>query len=145
MRVAQVLVGVTAQSLSAVVDVVTLPQLRVLVMIAGRGPLNINTVARALGVHPSNATRACDRLVTAGLLDRRDSPTDRRNVSLALTQGGRDLVASMVVQRREAITRVLERMSPAHRSSVEPVMGAFADAAGEGAVVGAWAMGWPST
>ncbi len=138
------LVGVTAQSLSAIEDVVTLPQLRVLVMISSRGPLNINAVAQALGVHPSNATRACDRLVTAGLLDRRDSPADRRNVSLDLTSAGRDLVASMVAHRRAVITEVLERLPPARRGDVEAVMRSFADAADEGAVAGAWTMGWPT-
>jgi DNA-binding MarR family transcriptional regulator len=144
MRAAQVLVGVAAQSVSAVEEVVTLPQLRILVMISSRGPLNLNAVARALGVHPSNATRACDRLVSAGLLDRRDSPTDRRNVSLDLTVAGRDLVSSMMADRREAITRVIQRIPPAQRRALQKVMGAFADAAGEDTVAGAWTMGWPS-
>ena len=102
------LVGVTAQSVSAVEDVVTLTQLRVLVLISSRGPLNLNAVAQAMGVHPSNAPRACDRLVNAGLLDRRDSPSDRRNVSLDLTPAGRELVQTMVAHRRDAIAQVLQ-------------------------------------
>src|SRR5689334_23908448 len=80
MLAARALVGISAQSLADVDDVVTPPQLRVLVMIASRGPSNLGAVARSLGVHPSNATRACDRLVTAELLDRRDDPADRRNL-----------------------------------------------------------------
>jgi DNA-binding MarR family transcriptional regulator len=38
-------------------------------MLASQGPLNLNTVARGLAVHSSNATRACDSLVASGLLD----------------------------------------------------------------------------
>jgi len=58
MLAAHALAGITAQSVAEVEDQVTPPQLRVLVLIAGPGPLNLNTLARALGVHPSNATRA---------------------------------------------------------------------------------------
>ena len=66
MLATRALVAISARSLAAVDDVVTTPQLRVLVMIASRGQLNLGAVARGLGVHPSNATRACDRLVGAG-------------------------------------------------------------------------------
>jgi DNA-binding MarR family transcriptional regulator len=60
------LVAIRAQSVAAVDDVVTLPQLRVLVMVSSRGPLNLGAVAAGLGVHLSNATRAVDRMVRAG-------------------------------------------------------------------------------
>ena len=53
---------------------VTLPQLRVLVLTCDRGALSMGEVAQLLDVHPSNATRLVDRLVQAGLLDRRDDP-----------------------------------------------------------------------
>ena len=55
-------------------DTVTLTQFRALVIIASRGPLHLAALADAMGVHPSNATRACDRLVAAGLLDRAGQP-----------------------------------------------------------------------
>lgn len=74
----RVLVAVVAASLAQVEEVVSLPQLRVLVMVSSRGPLNVGAVAAGLGVHRSNATRACDWLVAQGLLDRRELPTDRR-------------------------------------------------------------------
>jgi len=55
MLAAQALVGVTAQSVAEVEDLVTLPQLRVLVLVAGRGPLNLQALAMAMGIHPSSA------------------------------------------------------------------------------------------
>lgn len=71
MLAARMLVAVSAQSVAEVEDQVTLAQLRVLVMVASGAALNLGTVAKALGVHASNAKRVVDRLVTAGRLNRR--------------------------------------------------------------------------
>src|SRR5262245_5856871 len=91
MDASRVLVAVIAKSIAATDPSLTLPQMRVLTIVSRHGPLNLNAVAESLGVHPSNATRTCNRLVEAGLLDRRDNPEDRRNVVLTLTPEGRDL------------------------------------------------------
>ena len=74
----RVLVAVTAQSLTSVEDRVTLPQFRILVILASRGPQNLRSVAQGLGVIPSAATRLCDKLVSAGLIHRTVDPADRR-------------------------------------------------------------------
>ncbi|NMH96172.1 MarR family winged helix-turn-helix transcriptional regulator [Pseudonocardia acidicola] len=142
MLTARVLVGVTARSFAAIEDRVTLPQLRVLVMIASRGPLNLGAVAEGLGVHPSNVTRACDRLVAAGLLHRSDDPADRRNLVLELTDSGRALVDTVNQHRREAIEGVLEQMPAHRRRSLVPALLAFARAAGELPESNAWSLGW---
>jgi DNA-binding MarR family transcriptional regulator len=142
MLAARALVAISAQSVAAVEDVVTPPQLRVLVMIASRGPLNLGAVARGLGVHPSNATRACDRLVLAGLLDRRDDPADRRNLQLQLTEKGGRLVDEVMDRRRHAIADVLERMPALQRTALVPVLVTFAEAAGEMDDEHLWSLGW---
>jgi DNA-binding MarR family transcriptional regulator len=142
MLAARALVGISAQSLAEVDEVVTPPQLRVLVMIASRGPLNLGAVARVLGVHASNATRACDRLVAAGLLDRGDDPADRRNLYLQLTEKGRALVDSVMDRRRHAIAEVLDRMPALQRAALVPVLVTFADAAGELRDEHLWSLGW---
>jgi DNA-binding MarR family transcriptional regulator len=125
------LVGVAAASIAEVDDVVTVPQLRVLVMLHTRGPMNLAAVAGALEVNPSNASRACDRLSKAGLIDRRDSSTDRRNVTLTLTEGGRQLVDKVIRHRRAAITRALRKMPAPQRERLAEDLSAFAAAAGE--------------
>lgn len=131
MAAARVLVAVAATSIAEVEDTVSVPQLRVLVMLATQGPLNLVAVAEALGVHPSNATRTVERLVVAGLVDRRDVPTDRRNVSLTLTAKGRMLVDSVFEHRRAAIERVIRRMPESKRRALPAALENFADAAGE--------------
>jgi DNA-binding MarR family transcriptional regulator len=142
MLAARVLIGVAAQSVAAFAEEITLPQLRILVMVASRRSLNLDAVARGLGVHPSNATRACDKLVRAGLLNRHDDPADRRNVVLELSEGGRDLVDRMMSFRRAAIEKLLVRMPAKHRRVLTPALLSFAAAGGEVPDSEAWALGW---
>lgn len=136
------LVAVAAQSVASVEDRVTLPQLRVLVMIASRGPQNLASVAAGLGVHASNGTRMCNKLVNAGLLHRSDDPTDRRNVVLELTRSGQQLVDSMNEHRRTTIATVLAKMPAQLRGDLVSALLAFADSAEEIPPSEAWALGW---
>lgn len=138
----RLLVGISAGSVAEVEDLVTLPQLRVLVMVASRGAMSPGAVARELGVHPSNVTRACDRLVTAGLLSRHDDPADRRNLLLELTAPGLALVERVMDRRRAAIADVLREMPAAHRQALVPVLQSFAAAGGEIPDSAVWALGW---
>ncbi|AIY00512.1 Transcriptional regulator, MarR family [Arthrobacter sp. PAMC 25486] len=131
MRAARVFLAVIAQSVAEVEYRVTSPQLRVLVLIATHGPQNLGAVAADLGVHPSNATRTCDRLVAAGLLDRRDNPADRRYLLLALSAHGKELVDTVMEHRRTAIAAVMNRMPATLRATLGPALEAFAQAAGE--------------
>ena len=142
MVASRALVAVAAQSVASVEGRVTLPQLRVLVMIASRGPQNLASVAAGLGVHASNGTRMCDKLVSAGLLHRSDDPTDRRNLILQLTPSGQELVQSMTEHRRTAIANVLAKMPAQLRSDLIPALLAFAEGAGEIPPGDAWALGW---
>lgn len=143
MLAARVLAAVTAHSVAAVEDRVTLPQLRVLVLLASRGSATMGAVARGLGVHPSNTTRTCDRLVGSGLLRRRDDPADRRTLVLELTPAGRRLVDGVDARRRDTIAELLAGL-PAHaRSTLVSALGVFAtvdDTAADPA--GAWSLGW---
>ncbi|WP_246036202.1 MarR family winged helix-turn-helix transcriptional regulator [Sinomonas susongensis] len=142
LRAADVLLRVAAKSVMEVEDLVTSPQLRVLVLIAFQGPQNLGAVARELGVHASNATRTCERLVVAGLLSRREDPSDRRFLQLSLTAKGRDLVETVIEHRRRAIAEVLERVPAESREVMASAMAAFAEAAGwEGTADGRFTLG----
>lgn len=144
MAAARVLVAVSARSVAELEDVVTLPQFRVLVVVASRGPLNLGAVAAGLGVHPSNATRAVERLVGLGLLDRREDPTDRRHLVLELTEAGRHLLDRVMGHRRAAVADILARMPAARRRALVPALRAFAEAGGEAPDSAIWALGWTS-
>jgi len=130
LRAADVLMRVAARSVMEVDHIVTSPQLRILVRIATRGPQNPGDIATELGVHPSNATRASEKLVRAGLIQREEDPGDRRYVRLTLTREGERLVERVIGHRRDAIAEVLEAMPEAERAAAARAFDAFARAAG---------------
>ncbi|OBG87632.1 hypothetical protein A5698_26130 [Mycobacterium sp. E136] len=131
MRASRALVGITAASISTVDDLVTVPQLRVMMMIATRGAVNLAAVAAGLQVSASNASRICDRLLKIGMVDRRDDPADRRNIALTLTPDGQALIDRVVHHRRIAIRRILREMSPTQRDALATALDVFATVAGE--------------
>jgi DNA-binding MarR family transcriptional regulator len=143
MDATRVLVAVVAQSLAQVEPAVSLPQLRVLVMVNQEGPLNLGGVARGLGVHPSNATRTCQRLIEAGLLDRQDDESDRRHAVLSLTEAGTALVESVMQHRRDSIERMLKQLGPTQRAQLSSALAEFAQAVGGSFEEQSAALVWP--
>jgi DNA-binding MarR family transcriptional regulator len=135
------LVAVAARSLADLADDVTLPQYRVLVELASRGPQRSADVADTLGVERSTAGRMCDRLARKGLVQRRRESTDRRALRISLTKAGRDLVDEVTRRRRSEIARILQRMPKAERAAVLMALRTFTDAAGE-VPEQAWSLGW---
>lgn len=131
MRASRALVGISAASIAEVDDVVTVPQLRVMMMIATRGAMNLATVAAGLDVNPSNASRICDRLIKIGMVDRREDSADRRNITLTLTSDGHALIDRVIRHRRTAIRRILRQMTERQREQLAAALDDFAAAAGE--------------
>lgn len=127
-RAARVFAAVTAESIAQAGEGVTLPQLRVLVLVAQEGTWSNAAVARALDIHISSASRLCDRLVQAGLLGRQHDPENRRRVELTLTPVGSRLVTAVTEHRRLAFTRILALMPAEQSQSLTSAMATFADA-----------------
>lgn len=142
MAASRVLVALSAQSMQEVDATLSPVQVRTLVVVASRGPMRPTELAHALGVHPSNATRVCDKLVDAGLLNRRENPQNRRALILSLTPAGRRLITAITRRRTRAITKVLGAIPEERRTAVAAAMSEFAAAGGESADSGMWAMGW---
>lgn len=88
----RLLVAIAARSLSSVEDRVTLPQSRMLVVLAGHGETKLVTMAELLNVNPSTAMRMADRLTASNLIVRRVNPSNRRENLMCLTSAGRRLV-----------------------------------------------------
>jgi DNA-binding MarR family transcriptional regulator len=131
MRASRALVGISAASIAEVDDLVTVPQLRVLTMIATRGGINLGVVAAGLQVSPSNASRICDRLLKIGMVDRREDPADRRQITLTLTPDGQALIDRVNRHRRNSIRRILRGMTTRQREQLTTALNDFAAAAGE--------------
>lgn len=141
LRASRVLVGVAARSLTEVEADVTLSQYRALVVLAQHGELGVNSFAEAMAIHPSTASRLCDRLVQRGLVDRSPSPESRREVVITLTAAGEALVSSVTVRRRSEIARIVRRIQSTNRAPLIRALEAFGDAAGE-LPDHAWKLGW---
>lgn len=131
MRGSRVIAAIIAESVARAGDLVSVPQLRTLVLVATRAEVNASRVAASLDIHLSNASRLCERLVRAGLLDRRQSTVDRRNLVLSLTPAGSQLLATVIDHRRRAFSRILEQMSVPTRSALSAGLDEFARLAGE--------------
>jgi DNA-binding MarR family transcriptional regulator len=136
------LVGVAARSLAVASPAdVTLPQYRALVVLAARGPLRVGDLAEALGIHPSTATRLCDRLVDRHLVRRAVDRANRRETTISLSAPGRKIVDDVTEVRRAEIRGIVDRIPADLRASAVAALVAFADAAGEPPQE-AWTLGW---
>jgi len=125
------LVAVAARSIDESGDDVTLPQYRALFVLSSRGPQTVGSLAESLSVHPSTATRLCDRLVAKRLVLRKPTPENRREVSVSLAARGRRLVDEVTARRRHDIAAIVRRMPAESRVATVAALRAFAAAAGE--------------
>src|ERR1700722_3220332 len=128
----RVLAGEALRSLDVLDSAVTLPQFRLLAVLADLGPVASGRAARTLGLDPSTVTRLADRMVAAGHVARGTDPQHRGVVALELTASGRDLVAAADAWRRQELARILARLAPAEQRALTTALGRLVAAAGEG-------------
>jgi DNA-binding MarR family transcriptional regulator len=127
----RMLAGVALRSLDALDDEVTLPQFRLLAVVAELGPVPSGHAARALGLDPSTVTRLADRLVAAGHVTRGTDPRHRGVVTLELTRSGQSLVAAAGTWRRRELARIMARLAPRDQAAVSAALGLLVEAAGD--------------
>jgi DNA-binding MarR family transcriptional regulator len=127
----RLLVAVSARSIAAVDDSISLAQFRLLVVLSSRGRQKVTDLAEALGVNPSSATRAVDRLLEAGLVDRQTNPQSRRETQISLTRTGQRVVRNVTRRRRDEIARILAKMPRTHQRGLVRALTAFSQAGGE--------------
>jgi DNA-binding MarR family transcriptional regulator len=128
----RVLTGVALRSLDVLDGAVTLPQFRMLAVLADLGRARSVQVARALGLEPSTVTRLADRLVAAGHVTRGSEPGHRGVVTLELAGTGQLLVDRVAAWRRQELAGMLERLPPADRARVTEALRRLVAVAGEG-------------
>ncbi len=129
MATSRLMTAVVARTLMDLNDAVSVPQLRVLVMLSYRAPLNLTAIAQGLGVNASNASRTCEKLVVSGLVAREEDPADRRQVALALTASGRRLVGSLMESRRVILDEIVGQLSQVEQRRLVSGLTAFMVAA----------------
>jgi DNA-binding MarR family transcriptional regulator len=125
------LMAISARSLARLDADVTLPQYRALVILAGQGPLRGVDLARELDVAPSTMTRMLDRLVRKDLVCRYHRGEDRRAVWILLTGPGKDLVGTVLRQRRTELARLVAAAGINADPAAISVLHRVVEAAGE--------------
>lgn len=89
----------------------TLPQARVLFILAEEGDYTTGQLADRLNVSPPTMTGIADRLVRQRLIERAADPTDRRVVRLGLTEHGRRIATEHSEIGRAYVSSILNEMS----------------------------------
>jgi DNA-binding MarR family transcriptional regulator len=105
------------------------PQLNALLVVEREEGINLRGLAAQLRMILSSASRLCDRLVASGMVERVPGRADRREIALFLTPSSRQLLNNLRTTRRELLTDVLERMTPAGRAALLRGLTEFAAAA----------------
>jgi DNA-binding MarR family transcriptional regulator len=90
----------------------TTPQVLVLQAIQAEGSLPTSSVARRICVSQATVTRIIDRLVSAGLVERRKSETDRRVIKVSLTELGEEKLAQAPELLQPEFRRAFESLEP---------------------------------
>jgi DNA-binding MarR family transcriptional regulator len=130
----RVLVALSARSIAHVDATISISQFRILVLLSNVGAVNLTALARLLDVPRSASGRTVQRLVVAGLIDRRPHPTSPRESVVELTAQGRKAVARVTAHRRGEIARIVGNMSASERRGLVRALRAFAAASGEPAL-----------
>jgi DNA-binding MarR family transcriptional regulator len=106
-------------------DALELGQVDTLDLLAARDSWRMTDLADALRVDPSTATRAVQRLVRAGLAERRQSDEDGRVVMVSATAAGRTRHEAIAGRRRKAMETMLAEFDDAERQELADLLDRF--------------------
>ncbi|WP_298916471.1 MarR family transcriptional regulator [uncultured Algimonas sp.] len=80
--------------------------------------ITIAQIGRALGLSHPGTVRLVDRMVAAGLAERKTSPADARAVSVHLTAEGRELAQQVAVKRLGVIGDLISGLDPTEQETL---------------------------
>ena len=97
---------------------VTMAQMRVLMLLSAVGEARMSDLAHQLGIAPSTLSSLVDRLVEAGLANRREDARDRRTVLVSLAPAGTRMLDQFNELGADALRSLLEQLSDQEVSTV---------------------------
>ena len=118
------------QSSSLLTLNLTVQQFQVLLVLWSEGPVPAHAIAEVLHVGANAVTGIVDRLVTRGLVARRESTSDRRVRLVELSEAGSALIDELVSAVRAQRRRLLERLSTETLCQFEEVLSEMSDVVG---------------
>jgi Transcriptional regulators len=90
---------------------VSLAHLNVLILLEANGQLSMGHLAEALDISVASATGVVDRMEARGLVERRRDATDRRVVLVVPGPEAREVLGGIDARRRQALTKLLARLT----------------------------------
>jgi DNA-binding MarR family transcriptional regulator len=127
----RVLTGIALRSLDVLDGAVTLPQFRILAVLADSGRAGSAQVARTLGIETSAVTRFTDRMVAARYASRDAAPDHLGEAVLELSASGEDLVGRVADWRERELARIVRRLPLAERTILTHALRQLVEVAGE--------------
>lgn len=103
----------------------TLTQMRALSIIQLRHPLTVSALSSVMEMSLASGSALAERLVRAGLVERRHDADDRRQVLLELTPEGTALLQKIERRSRTKMRQALAAMEPHEREALATALGAF--------------------
>ena len=105
----------------------SIPQFDVVSTLTEREGLTQQELAERLYVTKGNVSGLVDRLVEAGLVERRASPGDRRSHALHLTRAGRRLAERGIAVQADFVRQTLGRLPAPDLAALERLVLAWRD------------------
>ncbi len=105
----------------------TPPEWRAMAVLAGFQPLSAGGICQRTNMDKVRVTRAIARMIAAGLVSRQEDESDRRCVSLTLTDKGMAVYDQILplVQAREA--EILAVLSAEERTALDTILRKLSD------------------
>jgi DNA-binding MarR family transcriptional regulator len=111
---ARLVVGISVRAADRIGEA-SLVQLRALTVLSELPGANLMQLAKGMGVTVSTTSRLVDRLVTAGLVERRPSELTRREISISLTPVGEQVLQRYDGMRVSSLHARLEQLGARQR------------------------------
>ena len=103
-------------------------QLNVLMRLYHGGNSGVSEIGEQMGVTRAAASQAIARLVTQGLIERSEDPSDRRAKRLALTPKGRTLIEKGIEARSQWVEGLTDAFTPEQQSMIVSALALLTEA-----------------
>ncbi len=104
----------------------TIPEWRVLAHLAQSASVSVREIHARVDMDKSKVSRAAARLESAGLIEKRENPDDRRLLDMRLTDKGRELMAQIMPVAHAFQAELLGKIAadaPAFRAALDKLCG----------------------
>jgi len=106
----------------------TMPQLKVVLLLFLNGPVRMSDIASALGVSLATATGVVDRLVERDIVLRESQPEDRRVVLCRLSEKGQKMIEGLWQLARDRLKELLEVVATSQLQLITEALEALLEA-----------------